>query len=328
MKTTVNTDLVSIVVPAYNVSNYIIKCLESIQRQSYTNIEVIVVNDGSTDDTEEKCITFVKEDKRFHLLNKLNGGLSSARNFGIKYAKGSFITFVDSDDYIEKNYISDLFFALKNNKQCQISMSPIRWFFENEIIGDIKTCLKYRVLSSDDAIKVMMLRQGYTHCAYAKMYHISYWKDFYFPDGKLYEDYLTTYKVFSKAQNIALVNRIGYNYLQRSNSIMHMKLSKKALSIIDISDEVTSWISQNKPHLLRYAQILQMANYLKIYQRIINSESNCHQKSLDTVDIFLKKNGVALLWFRDTPLKDKVKLTTYLISKDIFIYLYNKVSRV
>ena len=110
-----NNDLISIIVPVYNVEKYIVRCLESILSQTYKNIEVIIVNDGSVDKSGEICERYAKKDNRIKLINKSNGGLSDARNKGIDQANGIYITFVDSDDYISQNYVEILYKLIKEN---------------------------------------------------------------------------------------------------------------------------------------------------------------------------------------------------------------------
>lgn len=316
--------LISIVVPAYNVENYIEKCLASINAQLYQNIEVLVVNDGSTDNTEKKIREFCEKDKRFVLLNKSNGGLSSARNYGIIHARGEYITFVDSDDYLEEHYVSDLYYALRENNESQIAMSKIRWFYEDEKIDKITSEFMSYVVNADIAMKRMMLRKGYTHCAYGKLYHISFWKNFNFPEGRLYEDYLTTYRLFSSAEKVVLIDRIGYNYLQRSNSIMHLEVSPKVLSIIEVADEVTAWVSTNVPKLKKYSQELQIANYLKIYYRIKMSQNGDYLMQVKQIEDYVNKNAMSILMLKDTPIKDRIKILLFLFNRSLFLKVYEK----
>lgn len=319
--------LVSIVVPAYNVMDYIGKCLESIKNQSYENFEALVVNDGSTDKTAEIIECYCKEDKRFVLLSKQNGGLSSARNYGITHSRGEYITFVDSDDFIERHYIKDLYSALKENGDSQIAMSKIRWVYENERIDEISSKFQTSVVSADVAMKYMMVRNEYTHCAYGKLYLSSFWKNFEFPEGRLYEDYLTTYQLFSRAKNVVLVDRVGYNYLQRSNSIMHLDVSPKVLSIIDVANEVTEWVSKNVPELKKSSQELQIANYFKIYHRIKRSQNNDYSVRIKQIEDYVYKNGVSLLTFKDTPITDRFKILLFFINKTLFLKVYDKKSK-
>ena len=319
--------LVSIVVPAYNVMDYIGKCLESIKNQSYENFEALVVNDGSTDKTAEIIECYCKEDKRFVLLSKQNGGLSSARNYGITHSRGEYITFVDSDDFIERHNIKDLYSALKENGDSQIAMSKIRWVYENERIDEISSKFQTSVVSADVAMKYMMVRNEYTHCAYGKLYLSSFWKNFEFPEGRLYEDYLTTYQLFSRAKNVVLVDRVGYNYLQRSNSIMHLDVSPKVLSIIDVANEVTEWVSKNVPELKKSSQELQIANYFKIYHRIKRSQNNDYSVRIKQIEDYVYKNGVSLLTFKDTPITDRFKILLFFINKTLFLKVYDKKSK-
>ena len=176
-------------------------------------------------------------------------------------------------------------------------------------------------------MKKMMLREGYTHCAYGKMYHISFWKNFEFPEGRLYEDYLTTYTLFSLANRVVLVDRVGYNYLQRNNSIMHLEVSLKVLSIIDVANEVTEWINNNQPELKKYVLELQIASYLKIYHRIARAQNGDYTVQTKIIEDFLYKNGVSILLFNSTPIKDRIKILLFLINKTLFLKVYDQHSK-
>lgn len=125
--------LVSIIIPIYNVEKYLAECLQSIINQTYSNIEIILVNDGSTDNSEKICLNYIKLDKRIKYYYKKNGGLSSSRNYGLTKSHGSYICFIDSDDFIDNNYVEKLLlFTIKNN--CEITICSETCFddFQNK----------------------------------------------------------------------------------------------------------------------------------------------------------------------------------------------------
>ena len=187
-------ELVSIIVPIYNVEKYLIKCIESILNQTYKNLEIILVDDGSTDSCNKICDRYKKIDKRVVVIHKKNGGLSSARNIGIKKAKGKLISFVDSDDYIKPNMIEEL----KNNM-----------YFYN---SDISVCDYYyiidgkRQISDNNNLKRNCITKYKNKFIYKpnsavwnKLYKKNLFEQIKFPEGKIYEDDYILYELLDKA---------------------------------------------------------------------------------------------------------------------------------
>ena len=191
-------DKISVVVPIYNVEKYLEKCIKSILNQTYNNLEIILVNDGSTDNCLNICKKFEKIDKRIFVINKENGGLSEARNYGIDKATGKYITFVDSDDYIDEDYLEFLYKNLIINN-CDISICNPRIVYEDG--GKSRTLYKYCfpqniVLEGEKALEMMLYQKKFDNSAWGKLYKINLFDEIRYPVGKLYEDIATTYKTF------------------------------------------------------------------------------------------------------------------------------------
>lgn len=203
--------LISIIVPVYNVEDFVGKCLESIIRQSYENLDIVVVDDGSTDGSGEICDEFAKKDKRIRVFHKKNGGLSDARNFGMKKSKGELIAFVDSDDWVKKDYISVMYEAMG-----ETNAGVVVCGYNNVKPKDI-------TMSGKDAtVKLLTKQENLDIVAWNKLYRKSLFLDneIYFPVGKKHEDTLTTYKVLSKARKVNYISQSLYEYVERKNSIM------------------------------------------------------------------------------------------------------------
>ena len=183
-------------IPIYNVKNYLAKCVDSILNQTYKNLEIILVNDGSTDGSEIICEELKKKDKRIRIINQKNGGLSSARNTGIRNANGKYIQFVDSDDWIDYECIEELHNCIyKDNSDisiCGIIMSfpdcekKMNWFGENACIN------------KEEALEGLLRNSIISSHAWNKLYKRKLFKDIEFPVGKIYEDVRMMYKVFLK----------------------------------------------------------------------------------------------------------------------------------
>lgn len=320
-------ELISIIVPMYNVEKYIEKCIISIKDQTYENYEVIIVDDGTKDNSNDKAYCAIGDDERFAIVHKENGGLSSARNHGLGFASGEYITFIDSDDHIGKDYLLNLYNAITQHPNCEIAMSRIRYTAENEDIRSNDTkppCIK--VKSRNVAIRKMLLRDKYNHCAYGKLYRSRLWHGMAFPEGRLYEDYLTIYQIFSKVEIVALIDSIDYFYVQHSNSIMHENVSLRILDIINVTNEVTSWIYHNNREVYLPALELQMATYIKTLQKIRNYEKDSFMEFQLEIEKGIKTNFTKILLYRYTPCFDRIKLLLFGINKTLFFSLYDIVS--
>lgn len=222
--------LVSMIVPAYNVEKYIIRCLESIKKQSYGNLEIIIINDGSTDNTLHLINDFIKTDNRFKVYTKNNGGLSSARNYGMELIKGKYFTFVDSDDWIHFDYIK--------------SMVELAEYLHSDIVScDYTRCdsymsmrkehIKYRQYKTKCADALFSFKDSNFACA--KLMRTDLWKHnkVVFPEGGRYEDIGTMYKIYDQCHNLVVLYNKFYYYFVRSGSIT----SDRCLS--DVQDKLS-----------------------------------------------------------------------------------------
>lgn len=238
--------MISIIVPVYNVEKYVGKCIESILHQTYADFELILVNDGSTDTSYEICCKYAEKDERIRLINKENGGLSSARNRGIDVCKGDFITFVDSDDYISKFMLSELYKYIIENS-ADISMCSFKRVEEFEEIKDIKVSGEIEILSSRNCFERIYSSQvdEFT-VAWGKLYKRKLFENIRYPEGKIHEDEFVTYKLFYAANKIVYLNRKLYFYLIRSQSIMHSTFSKNSLVRLDAYEERVCFFEQIK----------------------------------------------------------------------------------
>lgn len=200
-----NNELISIIVPCYNVEKVVERCFNSLIIQKYSNIEILFIDDGSKDNTKEVLKSLLKKDNRCYYYYKNNGGLSSARNYGLKKIKGKYVCFIDSDDYVDESYILDLYTSLKENKT-------------NISICDIERVYKtHKCINRMDRSTIEMCRYP---AAWNKMYLSSLFKDVEFPEEKWYEDLGTTPKL-TMVENYSIVNKPLYKYVQNDSSITH-----------------------------------------------------------------------------------------------------------
>lgn len=215
--------LISIIVPIYKVEPYLRCCLDSIVNQSYTNLEIILVDDGSPDECPQICDEYAAKDKRIIVIHKENGGLSDARNAGLDICRGEYVSFVDSDDWIDVKFVEILVtYIQKENSDIAIGK------FEKKYEKDLndKTTQKVNtpsmeILSNKQAIKNLFSKDGVCFgTAWCKLYTRTLFNNIRFPIGMLHEDDYTLYKILYGSKKIILLNVPLYFYLQRSDSIM------------------------------------------------------------------------------------------------------------
>lgn len=235
-------DLISVVVPVYNVEKYLSECVESIVKQSYKNLEIILVDDGSTDNSGIICDEFSKIDNRIIVIHKENGGLSDARNVGIKNAKGQFIYLIDSDDFIANEFVIEKM----NNLLTEDIDIVVAYCYEKR--NEENIYCKYDkdiqgiILTPSQAIGLMYEWKTHKYnltVAHNKLYRKKLFVDIEYPLGKLHEDEFTTYKLYLKSRKIAMLNDSTYAYRIREDSIMTSDYNAKRLDIFKAYRERT-----------------------------------------------------------------------------------------
>lgn len=211
--------LISIIVPCYNVEKYLPKCIESIINQTYKNLEIFLVDDGSPDNSGKICDEYAAEDERIKVIHKENGGLSDARNVAIDKATGEYILFIDSDDYVALNHVEHLYGILER-ADADIAVEWGQTFYEGTMpVVDTQGDKKEIILEPDDALVNMFYQEDFDTCAWAKLYKRSLFDGIRYPKGWLYEDLPTTYRLIQKCKKVVFSDYKSYYYLLRNSSI-------------------------------------------------------------------------------------------------------------
>ena len=223
--------LISIIVPIYNVENYLRMCLDSIEHQTYSNIEVLLINDGSPDSSGEICQEYVARDSRFRYFEKGNGGLSDARNYGVARAKGKFLTFIDSDDWVEATYIEDMYqAALKNDSEIVISNYAQFDVKENHYLIHVWDDYYEETYEGEELINKLPLLEPRDYSfvtSWGILFSRSLFDNIRFPKGKLTEDSRTNYKLFAKSSRSTYIHKSLYIYrIGREGSIVNTVTEK------------------------------------------------------------------------------------------------------
>lgn len=225
-------DKISIIVPIYKVEKYLSKCVESILVQTYTNIEIILVDDGSPDQCGEFCDKYARHDSRIKVIHKENGGLSDARNVGIEAATGTYIAFVDSDDYIHPQMIEKLYEAIYRNN-ADMSICNFEYVYSDMICKDNceNSPIKDEVITGKEILihKLMGSGMWYWVVAWNKLYRKTLFKSIRFPNGKIHEDEFIIHKICGECNRVVCVPDVLYFYVQRKGSITSEKFDIKRL---------------------------------------------------------------------------------------------------
>lgn len=231
--------LITVIVPIYKVEKYLSICIESILKQTYTNIEIILVDDGSPDKCGQICDEYAIKDHRIQVIHKTNGGLSDARNVALDVAKGEYITFVDSDDYIAQDYVEYLWHILNKN-DADISAMLDKHFIDGKTLTIFTKEDKVSVISPKDYLCKLFYQTNVTTGAQAKLYKKELFKNIRFPKGLLYEDLLTIYKLVNNCNRIAISDHISYFYRERPGSIIGSPFNQlKYISTIAIIKQLS-----------------------------------------------------------------------------------------
>jgi glycosyltransferase involved in cell wall biosynthesis len=221
-------ELISVVVPIYNVENYIRRCVNSIINQSYTNLEIILVDDESPDNCPKICDEYSENDKRIKVIHQKNAGLSGARNAGINVAKGECIAFVDSDDFLANDFISILYQAL-NDTNSDIAMCKYEYVKGDSLTQSNKPGENY-IFTGVEMIENMYSTDGaFFIVAWNKLYRRTLFDTIRYPKGKIHEDEATTHKLYYEAKQAVFVDRFLYGYFVGGESITRKKFNRNRL---------------------------------------------------------------------------------------------------
>lgn len=220
--------LVSIIVPIYNVEKYIDECIKSVINQTYKNLEIILINDGSTDSSYDICKKYCEIDSRIILVNKENGGSASAKNYGLKIAKGDYIGFVDSDDIIQYDMIQYMVSEIQKSNSDIIQCDFRNFYKVEDKFNQIDKGIEKEIISSKAFLKEFLSKwKNSLFCN--KLFKKDIIKGVYFKEGRCIDDEFFTYKCVINSENITISNKIVYNYRMRKSGVMKSESSQKQI---------------------------------------------------------------------------------------------------
>lgn len=280
MKENMTSELVSVVIPVYNVEHYLPKCIESVIKQTYAQLEIILVDDGATDLSGKICEQYAKRDSRIQVIHKPNGGLSDARNCGLERATGKYITFIDSDDYVSKYFVERLYTNIVKTG-ADISIGNFLRVKENtEIQDNIEKSCEFKVydrIQSFTALYDKELKDIFT-TAWGKIYKRELFELIRYPVGRNYEDTSIAHLVYNLITKVVYENVKIYYYLERENSITKSEQFIKDDAILAVRDRM-EFLEKNGYHeILGKAREDYFATLMGVYARTYSDKIDVSQR--------------------------------------------------
>lgn len=317
--------LISVIVPIYKVERYLKKCIDSIINQTYKNLEIILVDDGSPDSCPKICDEYEKKDSRIKVIHKQNGGLSDARNAGIDVAKGDYIAFVDSDDYIEQDMYEMLYTILKKYN-ADISISS-RYIVNEDGKRFAYTSKDSNILDMDakEALRRIFSFKDFDMSSCDKLYNIRLFKDIRYPCGKLNEDYYVIPQLFHKSKKIVYIPIPLYNYLQRQGSITKGKEVK--LDIIDASKFLFEFYNKNYKELLYVADTILAFAYVSVVNNHIINGKKMNNDLKQEAKTVVRQKLVSVLKNENITVTKKLQIFLLAINTELYSCVFKILKR-
>ncbi|MGO4496761.1 glycosyltransferase family 2 protein [Paenibacillus sp. 2RAB27] len=301
---------ISIIVPVYNVESYLKQCLESLLAQTFTDIEIILINDGSMDKSGDICDEYAKHNSRIKVVHKEYGGVSSSRNVGIKLAQGDYLGFVDSDDRIDVNMYKELYELCVQSKS-DISICMLGREINGELLNRNEEEIIKKEMNNTEAMRELFKGVLYRFSLCNKLFRKSCFIDITFPEGRIHEDLSTTYKLFAKCNRAIFTNYIGYIYIKRENSILTKKFSDKRLDAFIGWGEILPFMNEKYPQLSREFLSCFVYGCVDNVNYILNQVENKkdQEKYLSSIQLLVRKYFRGILTNNALSIKYKYLIT-------------------
>lgn len=311
--------LISVIIPFFNDEKYLENCLYSVLNQDYRNIEVILINDGSFDNSSYIAEKFAKSDHRIRILKQKNSGQGAARNKGIVASRGDFITFVDADDYVNKDYVSFLYSLIEDDN----FHSPLSICSYTELYQDYNSIINKGndfagILNGKQCLERMLYEKQVNSCAYTKLARRELFFPMpFFPETRMYEDLGAIYKLFLRAKTVACGFSSKYVYRIHTGSTLSKSFSKDNLIASQTIDYISKEICKVYPELAQAAQCYQVSIRLSLVNQLSN---NPRSKSLPKLTSFIRHNQLKVLL--DGQFNRSKKVAIILLNFNLMFYYY------
>lgn len=280
---------VTIIIPVYKVEEYLDRCLNSVIKQTYTNLEIILIDDGSPDRCYDLCDSWKLKDSRIKVIHKKNGGLSSARNAGLDIATGDYIAFVDSDDYIASNMIEIMLDAALRNNVNVVCCGRTRVSKKSKI--EMFTLPQEQLITGQEAIKQILIGGSVEEAAWDKLYKADIFNKRRFPNGEINEDIVQTIEILGENKWIVHVGRALYYYCENQNSITTSKYNPKKKICIKHLDQISKYLKENCPQLLKCFYDLELRYCQGVLYLLLDNAETLKNNKNDYMEVYKRFKG-------------------------------------
>ena len=297
--------VISVIVPVYQVESYLNRCVKSLLDQTYRNLEIFLVDDGSCDECARMCDLWAKTDERIRVIHKRNGGLSDARNAALPFVTGEYISYIDSDDTITQDYFETMLYTLIAEKSDIIECSVVKFYEDNhfDVFQDDLSVTSY---SATDGLSGLIYENPFHQHVWNKVYKAELVLEVPFPFGKLNEDEFWTYQIFGSAKRVTKINKTMYHYFQRRNSIMGVSFNLRRLDALEGKYYRQQYIEKNYPSLASRARINLFSSCVFFGQSSLKFLKNTEKKqAISVIDHFKKQCKLSKAELRSIQGKNK-----------------------
>ena len=316
-------ELISVVVPVYKVEKYLEKCVKSILKQTYTNLEIILVDDGSPDKCGQLCDELAKIDDRIKVFHKENGGLSDARNYGVERANGEYIGFVDSDDYIHESMYGELYKAIKKSGT-SIAECGVTRVYKNTLRPHYEGEDYFLVLDREGYLKEYLENKRLYGSAWCKLIHKDLAKKIKFSTGKIYEDAFYTLELLKTVDRYTLISGNYYYYYIRENSITTRPFSSKDMDYIEIMELISEYTLNKFPIYKEQLLVRLTFAYISIFNQLLEVDNYKNKKEYKILKNKLKDCYYNVLVNKKAPGNLKVAILLLSINERLYKFMLSK----
>ena len=327
----VSTGLVNIIVPIYGVEEYLPRCVDSLLAQTYQNIRIILVDDGSPDRCPQLCDDYADGNQKIVAMHRLNGGQSAARNSALDYVwgldsehRGEYFAFVDPDDWVDPDYVESLVKLIRASKADAaqtghyISYSPIR-----EKSKDPRNTKA--VLTREQALESVCRNGIWDVTAWNKLYKLDVFRTLRFPEGKLYEDTAIAHLIVAQGNCFAVDMTPTYHYVQRYTSTANGTTWKDSkLDFLEVGDALADWVEKNYPELSEAATEKRVFVRLSTLSQMVNTK-HYDNAVIKQIRYYVSKKGCKVLVDKRASFRDKVGIVCIVISFSFFRFVWSLV---
>ncbi len=321
---------ISVIVPIYNCEKYVSRCIESIMNQTFHDLEIILIDDGSNDKSVEICKNLEKKDSRIKLICVENGGVSRARNIGLDFAHGDFISFVDSDDYLIPEMYERMYKNLIDNK-ADVSICGIMDYFtkrDGSIEKVRQSCIEgFFILDGEKAMEESLKSRLFSVNPVNKLFKRKLFDSIRYPEGKISEDAFLIPSVLLNADVVIYDSFPMYHYIRRENSITTSNFSPKDWDIVEAYERHLKITEKNFPNILKAAEFRYLWAYTYVMDRMLLSNSAVPEEDIKKAYCFIRKNILKIILNPYFSFKRKIATVILLINKRIYKNIIIKLNK-